>query len=103
MTKAFSPKLNAIRDEKGKVLTEKSGILDRWKQHCEKLFNDCQSGIQTGNGNDKSKGAEPPPLQLEVEKALKELPNGKSPGVDQIPAELIKASGEGVLVMHRLC
>ena len=94
MTKAFSPKLNAIRDEKGKVLTEKSDILDRWKQHCEKLFNDCQSGIQTGNGNDKSEDAEPPPLRSEVEKALKELPNGKSPGVDQIPAELIKASGE---------
>ena len=104
MTKAFSPKLNAIRDEKGKVLTEKSDILDRWKQHCEKLFNDCQSGIQTGNGNDKSEDAEPPPLRSEVEKALKELPNGKSPGVDQIPAELIKASGEeGVSVMHRLC
>ena len=104
MTKAFSPKLNAIRDEKGKMLTEKSDILDRWKQHCEKLFNDCQSGIQTGNGNDKSEDAEPPPLRSEFEKALKELPNGKSPGVDQIPAELIKASGEeGVSVMHRLC
>ncbi len=35
---------------------------------------------------------------------MRELPNGKSPGIDQIPAELIKASGEkGVSMMHKLC
>ena len=40
----------------------------------------------------------------EVRKAMRELPNGKSPGFDQIPAELIKVSGEeGEFMMHKLC
>ena len=47
---------------------------------------------------------EPPPLLSEVENALKKLSSGKSPGLDGIPAELIKATGPcGVEVLHRLC
>ena len=36
---------------------------------------------------------EPPPLRSEVEYALKKLKSNKSPGLDNIPAELIKAGG----------
>ena len=37
--------------------------------------------------------SEPPPLIGEVEAALKLLSNGKSPGMDNLPADLIKISG----------
>jgi hypothetical protein len=35
----------------------------------------------------------PEPSVLEVELAIEKLKNHKSPGIDQIPAELIKAGG----------
>ena len=40
----------------------------------------------------------------EVAKAIKNLKNNKSPGVDNIPSELIKHGGESMVdVMFKLC
>ena len=45
-----------------------------------------------------------PPLKSEIEWAIKTLKDGKSPGCDNIQAEITKASGkEGLDVYHRLC
>ena len=47
---------------------------------------------------------EPPPLTSEIEYAVKRLSTGKSPGLDGIPAELVKATGPfGIEMLHRLC
>ena len=47
---------------------------------------------------------EPPPLLSEVEHAMKRLSTGKSPGLDGIPAELIKATGPaGIKLLLKLC
>ena len=47
---------------------------------------------------------EPEPSLDEVAWAIKNLKNGKSPGCDEIPAELIKAGGEeSIHVYHALC
>ena len=43
-------------------------------------------------------------LMYEVEQAIKRLRNGKSPGIDNIQAELLKESEtEGIKIIHRLC
>jgi hypothetical protein len=43
------------------------------------------------------------PSRLEVENAIAKLKNYKSPGCDQIPAELIRAGGEKLLsAIHKL-
>jgi hypothetical protein len=39
----------------------------------------------------------PEPSVLEVELAIEKLKSHKSPGIDQIPAELIKAGGRKIL------
>jgi hypothetical protein len=45
----------------------------------------------------------PEPSALEVELAIEKLKSHKSPGVDQIPAELIKAGGRTIRgVIHKL-
>jgi hypothetical protein len=45
----------------------------------------------------------PSPSRLEVEIAIAKLKNYKSPGSDQIPAELIQAGGEILLsAIHKL-
>ena len=46
----------------------------------------------------------PPPLLREVQEAIKELKNEKSPGDDEVTAELIKNGGENVVLFyHKLC
>ena len=45
----------------------------------------------------------PEPSVLEVELAIEKLKSHKSPGIDQIPAELVKAGGSTVLsAIHKL-
>ena len=47
---------------------------------------------------------EPPPLLEEIQEAIKDLKIGKSPGNDQVTAEMIKYGGEKVAIFyHRLC
>ena len=48
--------------------------------------------------------SEPPPLRDEIRQALYQLANGKSTGVDELPAELWKATGElGIDLLWKLC
>ena len=47
---------------------------------------------------------DPDILLSEVEHAVDRLRNGKSPGIDNIQAELLKETGdEGLIIIHRLC
>ena len=47
---------------------------------------------------------EPPLLISEIKYAVKSLSTGKSPGLDGIPAELVRATGLfGTEMFHRLC
>jgi len=47
---------------------------------------------------------EPSPLLEEIKEAIKDLKIGKSPGNDQVTAEMIKYGGEKVAIFyHRLC
>ena len=44
------------------------------------------------------------PLLSEVEKAISELKNNKSPGLDEVAAELVKNGGEQITAyFHKLC
>ena len=45
----------------------------------------------------------PEPSAFEIELAIEKLKNHKSPGIDQIPAELIKADGRTIrFAIHKL-
>jgi len=47
---------------------------------------------------------EPSPLLEEIKEAIKDLKIGKSPGNDQVTAEMIKYGGEKVAIFyHSLC
>ena len=45
-----------------------------------------------------------PILREEVEAALKSLKKGKSPGIENIPGELVQAGGDAVIsALHKIC
>ena len=78
-------------------------IVARWRNYFSQLFNvhgvkDVgQAGIHT------AEPLVPEPSASEVELGIDKLKSYKSPGVDQIPAELIKAGGRTIcLEIHNL-
>ena len=88
----WAPRTDAIiNDENGDTVTEVEDIKCRCKEYSTKLYEakDHQQTYNLGREQD-----DPPPLRSEVEQALQQIQNGKSPGADDIPAEFWKASGE---------
>jgi hypothetical protein len=81
---------NIVKDEKGDLVTDPYSLLGRWRNHFSQLFivhgvsHVRQTEIHT------AERLVPEPSACEVEMAIKKLRRHISPGVDQIPAELIK-------------
>ena len=73
--------------------------MDRWKEYGEKLFDSPSASNSPPPLPPPQEDivTEPPPLRSEVEYALKKLKSNKSPGLDNIPAELIKADGSSMI------
>jgi len=71
-------------------LTEAAQIADRWKGRCEDLYHD-----EEGNGTEqKYLEQEPPPLRIEVARAIRQTASLKATGPDDVSAELFKAGGD---------
>ena len=103
LTKKPVPRLNVLKGADGKVITEDFEIKARWKQYCQNLYASQESN-HTDDNTHHDVTPEPEILRSEVEQAIKKLKSGKSPGDDNIPAELLKQSGnEGITVIHKLC
>ena len=99
LSREFKPRTQAIKNHQGKLITNLEGITEVWKTYCQNLYDDnftpLESSIHT---------QEPAILSEEVEKAIRSLKQRKSPGEDEITAEVIKSMGEtGVKVIHQLC
>jgi hypothetical protein len=101
--KRYQPRINIIKDENGNLLADSQNILNRWKIFFNQVLN--VHGVHDVRQMDIHT-AEPlvPELGfIEVVIAIENLKSYKSPGADQIPAELIKAGGETLYSeIHRL-
>jgi hypothetical protein len=92
-----------IKDRNGNVLTEKSQVRARVKEYTEQLYSKPDNDrdmdeIEVGND------IEPEVTLEEVQEALMAMKRGKSPGVDEIPIELLMGAGESaVRILHRIC
>jgi hypothetical protein len=96
--KGYQPRTNVVKEEKGDMVAFPHSILARWTKHFFQLLNvhwvnDVrQTEIRT------AKPLVPEPSASEFEMAIEKLKKHKSPDIDQIPAELIKAEvGQFVL------
>jgi len=103
LTQKPSVRSDVINDSSGNTLTESAEIKSRWAEYCADLYK--QDSQETSSSNSRwDEDHEPPPLLSEVRQALNDINSGKSPGIDGIPSELWKESGEeGVQVMWNLC
>jgi hypothetical protein len=83
-------------EENGDLTADSHSILDRWKTYFCQLLNVHgvkhvrQTKIHT------AESLVPEPSSSEVEIAIEKLKRYKSPGTDQIPAELIQAGGGNI-------
>jgi len=86
-----------------KMVADSHSILLMWRNHISQLLN--IHGVNDGRQREIHT-AEPlmcEPSALEVELAIEKLNSHKSPGIDQIPAELIKVGGRTICCeIHKL-
>ena len=103
LTKSFKPSADTIKSEDGTVLCDGDKVKERWKEYCYKLY-EKNDNLQPFHLDLMVSEPEPPPLIDEVKEAIKDLKNYKSPGADEITAELIKNGGPNIEAFyHKLC
>jgi exonuclease III len=105
LTKGYIARATVIEDKNGKMLTEKSQVVDRWREYCEELYNyRGDNNIPTRLANEQDQEDDPPITLEEVIGAVRDLKQGKAPGVDNIPAELLTNAGEiSYRVLWKIC
>ena len=98
--KGYQLRCNIVKDEKGDFVADSHSTVARWRYYFSQLFNVHlvgQAEIHT------AELLVPEPSAAEVELAIDKLKSHKSPGIDQIPAELIKIGGRTIcLGIHKL-
>jgi hypothetical protein len=101
--KGYEPRTDIIKDEKADLVADSHRNLARWRNYFSQLlnvqgFSDVrQAEIHT------AEPLVPEPSVSEVEFAIEKLKSHKSPGTDQIPAELIKAGARTIhCEIHKL-
>ena len=89
----YQPKCNIVKDEKGDLVTDSHSIVARWRKYFSQLFN-VHGDKDVGQAEiHTAEPLVPEPSASEFELDIDKLKSHKSPGIDQITAELIKAGG----------
>jgi hypothetical protein len=83
-----------LEDERGNLPVDSPKILNRWKNYFCQLLNVHGAGGVRQTEMHTAEPLVPEPSASEVEVAVGKLKRYKSPGVVQVPAELIQAGGE---------
>ena len=89
------------------LLEENTEKLDRWTEYCKDLYNypikTDRAKVETDNSRQDDEQSLPI-LKSEVIHAIQSLKNGKSPGIDNVPSELLKGGGEALHdIITKLC
>uniref|UniRef100_A0A8D8XXM4 Craniofacial development protein 2 n=1 Tax=Cacopsylla melanoneura TaxID=428564 RepID=A0A8D8XXM4_9HEMI len=101
--KSFIKKPVKNKDNQNVVVTEDQ--LQIWAEYFKELLNRDMPDSNVIGGNDEvllecdPRINSNPPSRSEIIKAVKDLKNGKSPGIDNIPPEVLKACPETTAAM----
>ena len=101
--KGYQPRCNIVKYEKGHLVADSHSIVASWRNYFSQLFN--VNGFKEVR-KAEIQAAEPlvrEPSVAEFELAIGKLKSHKTLGIDQIPAEQIKAGGRTIcLEIHKL-
>ncbi|RWS06003.1 endonuclease-reverse transcriptase-like protein [Dinothrombium tinctorium] len=86
---SFAARKGTIKDKEGRELRDQHSIKSRWREYTEELYAGNNNVLQEAQG--EAVELEPSILSEEVVSALKQLPNNKAPGIDGIPAEMLRS------------
>jgi hypothetical protein len=101
--RGYQPRNNFVKDEIGDLLADSHNILNRWKNYFSQILNVHNVTDVRQIEIHMAEPLVPGPSRLEAEIAIAKFKKYKSPGSDQIPAEVIQAGGEIFLsAMHKL-
>jgi hypothetical protein len=90
------PRTNIAGDEKGDLVVDSHSILNRKRNHFSQLLNlHGVRGVRLiETHRAEPRGPEPSAVELEMD--IEKLNKYKSPGIDQIPAEMIKVGSRTI-------
>lgn len=87
-----------IKNKEGLLLGDQEDILERWAEYYEELLNKEETRTdyeqKPTEATDKDTEENDPPKLDEIKEIIRSLKNNKSPGADNIMAELFKYGGE---------
>jgi len=91
LKKGYQPSTNIVKDDTGDLVADFHSILARWRNYFSQILNVHGVNDVRQTQIHRTEPLVPEPSATEVELAIEMLKSHKSPGIDQIPAELIKA------------
>ena len=84
------------------LIKDRVGLTNRWREHFCKLLNRPsdvdQEALNAIPNHDPITELDNPPSLLELQRAIKQMKNGKAPGKDGLPAEFFKALNGNALL-----
>jgi hypothetical protein len=101
--RGYQPRCNIVKDEKGDLVADSHSIVARWRNYFSQLFK--VHGVKDVGQAEIHTPEQliPEPSASEVELDINKLKSRKSPGINQIPAEMIKARSRTIsLEIHKL-
>jgi len=91
--KGYRPRTNIVNEDKGDLVVSCHNILARCRNHFSQLLNVRGTNDVRQTEIHTIEPLVPGPSAFEIEMAFEKLKRHKSPGIDHIAAELIKAGG----------
>jgi hypothetical protein len=101
--KGYQPRTFIVKDEKRDLFADSHSIMARWRNYFSQLLNVHGVNAVRQAEIHAAEPLVPEPSAFEVELAIEKLKSHKSPGIVQIPAELIKTGGRTIhCAIHKL-
>lgn len=97
LRKGKTTTVHTVKNKKGDLLNDTNEVMERWREYFQELLSTQRRHTEEvilSEVNMDEEGNEEPITEEEIEEALLQLKNGKSPGHDKITSEMVKNMGE---------